>query len=92
MLKSNTEFIGRLTSNQTDLLEKLQTENELLEKFLPKKLEGDKLRLLVESKCAELNIQNMSGMGQIMGFLKKEYSDFLIDGGEVKQILISSLK
>lgn len=63
----------------------LVRECEVLSAFLPKALTSGELRVLVISKCLELGISDMRGMGQIMGYLKKTYSDVMIDGGEVKQ-------
>lgn len=67
---------------------KLQLEIDTLSAYLPKALEGDKLEVLVKSKCLELNITDMRGTGQVMGYLKKAYSDFLIDGAEVKRYVM----
>lgn len=91
-IKNNNEFIANLAERDEAKIIQLEHENELLDSFLPSKLTGDKLALIVESKCMELGVTDMRGMGKIMGYLKQNYPDFIIDGNEVKTILVNVTK
>lgn len=83
VIKNNNETLAYKPLNLDDLCE----ENRMLSVFLPKKMTGHELHVLVKSFCLKEQIVNLSGMGKVMGYLKQNYSDYLIDGNEVRQIL-----
>ncbi|CAL9958240.1 tRNA amidotransferase [Vibrio phage D479] len=74
-----------------DAKAELDHEVEVLSVYLPQSLAGEQLEVLVKSKCLELNVENMGGMGKVMGYLKQNYSDFTIDGAEVKRYVMEHI-
>jgi len=58
--------------NRTDLAQKEQEEIEVIEKFLPKQLSVDELKILVTKIIAEVGANSAADMGKVMGAATKQ--------------------
>jgi uncharacterized protein YqeY len=58
--------------NRTDLAQKEQEEIEVIEKFLPKQLSADELKILVTKIIAEVGANSPADMGKVMGAATKQ--------------------
>lgn len=58
--------------NRTDLAQKEQEEIEVIEKFLPKQLSSDQLRLELSSIITEVGASSPADMGKVMGAATKK--------------------
>lgn len=55
--------------NRNDLIEKTQEEITVLEEYLPKQLEEDELRNIINEVFAKVNPTSMKDMGKVMGMV-----------------------
>ena len=86
LIKSNREFLSNIEAGSTKAQE-LVYEISVLEAYLPAQLSGAELRAEVESLCKSHQVSDMRGMGKVIGSLKKQHSDKIIDGAEVKRFV-----
>lgn len=75
---------------RSDLAEKEKAELVIIEEYLPETMGLEQIREVVDKKKAELNINDKSGMGQLMGAVMSELKG-KADGGDVKQVVEESL-
>lgn len=58
--------------NRTDLAQKEQEEIEVIEKFLPKQMSAEELRVIVANIIAETGASSPADMGKVMGVATKQ--------------------
>ena len=58
--------------NRADLAQKEQEEIEVIEKFLPKQLEGEELKAVIARIIAETGASSPADMGKVMGVATKQ--------------------
>jgi len=58
--------------NRTDLAQKEQEEIEVIEKFLPKQLSAEELKVIITSIIAETGASSPADMGKVMGVATKQ--------------------
>jgi hypothetical protein len=58
--------------NRTDLAQKEQEEIEVIEKFLPKQLSGEELKVIIAGIIAETGASSPADMGKVMGAATKQ--------------------
>ncbi|MFM9909565.1 MAG: GatB/YqeY domain-containing protein [Chitinophagaceae bacterium] len=58
--------------NRTDLAQKESEEIEIIEKFLPKQLSLEELKMLVGKIVSETGASSIADMGKVMGFATKQ--------------------
>lgn len=63
-LESYAEFEK---AGREDLMEKIDTELEVVNKYLPEQLSDDEVRALVEETIEEVGAESMQDMGAVMG-------------------------
>ena len=79
-------------AGRTDLAESYQAEIDILKRYLPEQLSAEKLREVVASAAADLNIEGgMQNMGKLMGAVMGKVKG-LADGGDVKKEVEAFLK
>ena len=60
--------------NREDLYDNEISEIKIIEEFMPKQLSKDEIIFIIDNLILEHEINNIKGMGIIMGVLKKNYS------------------
>lgn len=75
-----------VTGEREDLAEKARNELQILKKYLPPEMSEEDLEKAVKKVIDEMEIGDMSGMGQAMGRLMAELKD-QVDGKRVKAML-----
>src|ERR1051325_182773 len=58
--------------NRGDLAKKEKEEIEVIEKFLPKQLSADELKVLIKNIITETGATNIKDMGKVMGLASKQ--------------------
>src|SRR5690349_1064603 len=58
--------------NRTDLAQKEQEEIAVIEKFLPKQLEGEELKAIVQEIITSTGASSPADMGKVMGVASKQ--------------------
>jgi hypothetical protein len=58
--------------NRTDLAQKEQEEIEVIEKFLPKQLSAEELKVIIAGIIAETGASSPADMGKVMGVATKQ--------------------
>ena len=58
--------------NRPDLAQKEQEEIEVIEKFLPKQISGDELKVIIAAIIAETGASSPADMGKVMGVATKQ--------------------
>jgi uncharacterized protein len=58
--------------NRADLAQKEQEEIEVIEKFLPKQLDGEELKAIIAGIIAETGASSPADMGKVMGVASKQ--------------------
>lgn len=56
-------------ANRPDVVEKNQQEIEILNKYLPKQLSDDELKVIVQDAIAKTGAKSMKDMGKVMGMV-----------------------
>ena len=87
--EGNLEMISHLKDENS--IFSFKRENDLYDDFLPKTLSKDQIEnFIVESKMAD-EIKSKKSIGQaigfLMGFLKKNFSEYMIDGKIVSEVV-----
>ena len=78
MIKQRDESIEIYKkNNRQDLLEIEQKEHEIISAFLPKQLGEEETKNICNEIIKKLNASSIKDMGNVMGALKKDYSDTL---------------
>ena len=77
--------------NRMDLVETEEAELKILETYLPESMSEDKIRKIAETKKTELNINDKSKMGMLVGAVLKETKGEA-DGAVVKNVVESLFK
>ena len=85
---ANEEFAK---GGRTDLIDANKAEIRILEKYLPKGIEGAQLDALIVSAIAETGAQSKKEMGKVIGVLKKHPDASLIDFSVVSKIVQAKL-
>ena len=63
-----------VSGNRQDLADKEIRELELIKAYLPTKMDEAQTKELVQKAISELNINSKAQMGQLMGYLNKNYA------------------
>ncbi|MCE2509717.1 MAG: GatB/YqeY domain-containing protein [Alphaproteobacteria bacterium] len=91
MVKQRDESIALyLQGGRQDLVDRERAEVEVINRFLPKQMEGDELRQAVETVVGEADASNLKDMGRVMAALRERYAgrmDFAKASGIVKEML-----
>ncbi len=79
--------------NRDDLVQNEKSELEIIEKYLPKMMENDEIKKIVERKKTELGIEDKSKIGILIGAVLKEIKAVgaSADGNEVKKMAEESI-
>ena len=78
MIKQRDESIEIYKkNNRQDLLAVEQKEHEIISAFLPKQLGEEETKNICNEIIKKLNASSIKDMGNVMGALKKDYSDTL---------------
>tara|TARA_Y100000590_G_C15745731_1_gene1021911 strand:- start:1823 stop:2284 length:462 start_codon:yes stop_codon:yes gene_type:complete len=92
MVKQRKDTIESFKSaSRDDLINKEKSEIEIINQFLPKQLNEEETKKIIEGFITKENISSIKDMGKIMGFLKKNYSgtiDLGLSGKIAKNLLI----
>ena len=87
--EGNLETISYM-ENEEDI-ERLKKENELYDLFLPKTLSGEQIEKFIQDKGFAEEIKSKKSIGQAMGFLmgslKKNFPEYIVDGNIVSGIV-----
>tara|TARA_B100000686_G_C16686427_1_gene915064 strand:+ start:792 stop:1253 length:462 start_codon:yes stop_codon:yes gene_type:complete len=78
------------TASRNDLIEKEQKEIDLIISFLPKQLNDDETKKVIEKIINDLNLLSIKDMGKLMNNLKTNYSgsvDMSLAGKIAKDLL-----
>jgi uncharacterized protein len=75
-------------ANRPELAAPEKDELVVLESYLPQMMSQDEIRPIAEAKKAELDIEDKSKMGMLMGAVIKELAG-KADGGDVKSVVES---
>ncbi len=90
--KQRKDSIEQFTKgDREDLAQKEREELTILEGYLPTMLSKEEIKKVAENKKAELNITDISQMGQFMGAVMKELKG-KADGGDVKEVVAKLLQ
>lgn len=76
---------------RSDLVAANDAEIRVLEKYLPKGIEGARLEALIAAAIAETGAQSKKEMGKVIGALKKHPDAGLIDFGAVSKLVQAKL-
>ena len=91
MIKQRNESVEIYKKNKReDLLKIEQGEIELLSTYLPKQLSEEETKKICSEIITKVGAQSIKDMGQVMGELKKNYSDsidFSKAGSMLKELL-----
>lgn len=81
---ANEEFAK---GGRSDLIAANTAEIRILEKYLPRGMDGAKLEALINGAIAESGAQSKKEMGKVIGLLKKHPEAGLIDFSSVSKII-----
>lgn len=76
---------------RVDLVAANEAEIRVLEKYLPRGIEGAQLEALIAEAIAEVGAQSKKDMGKVIGALKKRPEAAAIDFGAVSKIVQAKL-
>lgn len=76
---------------RADLVQANETEIRLLEKYLPKGIDGARLEALIADAIRESGAQSRKEMGKVIGVLKKGPDAALIDFGAASKLIQAKL-
>lgn len=92
LAKQRREAAEEFTAgDRAEMAAKEEKELEILEEYLPEKMDEAELEQLVESTIAEVGAEDMSAMGQVMGKVMAETGP-ATDGDTVRKIVEEKLK
>jgi len=84
--KIEDSLVTFVEGEREDLAEKARSEIKILRKYLPPEMSEEDLEKAVAKVIKEMEIGDMSGIGQVMGKLMGELKD-QVDGKRVKAML-----
>lgn len=91
MIKQRNESVKIYREgNRPELAEKEEAEIKVIEQFLPKQLNDDEIKDVVQKTITNVNAQSVKDMGKVMAALKAEYAgkmDFGKASGIIKSLL-----
>ena len=91
MIKQRKESIEMYKQgNRSDLVEKEQTEIDIIAGFLPKQFSESEMKEKIQAVIAETGASSIKDMGKVMGALKGKYAgqmDFGSASALIKQML-----
>jgi len=91
MIKQRRDSIALYKQGGRDeLAEKETSEINIIEAFLPKQMDQDEMKAVIEQAIEKEEASGLKDMGRVMGFLKEEYNgqmDFASASGIVKEKL-----
>ena len=91
MIKQRKESIEMYKQgNRSDLVEKEQTEIDIIAGFLPKQFSESEMKEKIQAVIAETGASSIKDMGKVMGALKAQYAgqmDFGSASALIKQML-----
>ena len=91
LIKQRKDSIEAFTkANRKDLIDKEQTEIEIIESFLPKQKSIDETKEIIENIIKENNFSSLKDMGKLMSIIKLNYLG-QIDMGAAGKLAKSSL-
>ena len=92
MVKQRRDTIDSFqTASREDLINKEKKEIEVINQFLPKQLNEDEIRIIIEEFISSNNISSIKDMGKIMEYLRSNYSgsiDLGLSGQIAKNLII----
>ena len=62
------------TANRQDLIEKEESEIEIIKIYLPKQKNEEEISLIIEDLIRSNNLSSIKDMGKLMGIMKNKYS------------------
>ncbi|MFA7194018.1 MAG: GatB/YqeY domain-containing protein [Candidatus Paceibacterota bacterium] len=87
--KQRKDAIEQFTAGgRDDLVANEKAELAVIGAYLPATMSHDEIRVIAESKKAELGVTDKAGMGKLMGAIISELKD-KADGGDVKSVVES---
>ena len=91
MIKQRRESIEMFVKGcRPELAEKEEAEIKIIERFLPKQLSGDEMKVAVEAVIKETGAESVKDMGKVMGALRAKYAgqmDFGAASSVIKSLL-----
>ncbi len=73
-------------ANRKDLMEKEEAELDIIMEFLPKQLDDEEIKALINSIISETGAEGMKDMGKVMGAAMKQMKG-KADGNKVKDLV-----
>ena len=93
MVKQRRDSIESFkTALRNDLIDKERKEIEIINTFLPKQLNEEEIKKIIEKYIKDFNLTSLKQMGLIMNHLKSNYAgviDMALAGKLAKELLIS---
>lgn len=90
-IKTRKESIAEFEKgNRQDLIDKTQSEIEILEKYLPEQLSEEEVNKIIEEAFNEIKPESMKDMGKLMGYLNPKLKG-RTDMGNVSKIIKDKL-
>lgn len=87
--KESVDQYGK--GGREDLVQKELKEIEILERYMPEKITGERLSQIVEKVIEELGAKSAKDVGRVMKAIMTEYKG-QVEGKEVQQIVAEKLK
>ncbi|SET61487.1 hypothetical protein SAMN05216389_11735 [Oceanobacillus limi] len=78
------------SAGRDDLVDKLETEINVLQEYMPKQLSDDELEAIVQETIQETGASSKSDMGKVMGAIMPKVKG-KADGGKVNQFVLKHL-
>lgn len=95
MVKRHRDSIEQFErGGRNDLVEKEQAECRILESYLPERVSPSEIRQVVSEVITETGAATPRDIGKVMGLAMRRLKETakLIDGAEVKEIVVQSLQ
>lgn len=73
-------------ADRSDLVEKLETEIKIVDKYLPEQLSDDEVRVLVQETIDEVGAESMKDMGTVMSAVMPKVQG-RADGGQINGLV-----
>ena len=91
MAKQHRDSIEQFgQANRDDLIKKEQLELDIIESYLPEKLSGEEVNLLIDEAISETGANSVKDMGKVIGLLKGKLQG-QADMGEVSRLIRGKL-
>jgi uncharacterized protein YqeY len=89
--KRNDSATQYAAANRPELSETELKEAEVIKAYLPAQVSEEEILSVVKKAIAELGVSDMSGMGQVIGAVKKELGNSA-DGSLIAQVVKNTLQ